>query len=417
MTRIIKSLTGDSDLHSFARVTLNAYPTIPGPLEAFAERLRNLEAGDDSSHHLGIFEGDSLLGGMRCLDFECNYVSQMIPAAGVGSVAVDPLARKRGVAKDLISYFLDQAEAKEQYLAMLYPFRPDFYHKMGFGYGTKMNQFAVRPASFPYTVREHRLCYLSEEDAPLLARFCDSYAKAHHGFCRRSKWELDRLIKTHAERGTLVGLKEGGELKAYMAFSYRKAHDNNFVKNDLVVNEWLWTDPASLAACTSFLHAWADQINRVIINTQYDSFHFMLDDVRNESDNVIPHVYHETHTSGVGLMYRIICLSKFLTFTQARNFNGLTLALQVKLTDTFRAKNAGTYHVRFHEGFAELADKPIARAIPLEVDIADLSALLMGSTDLLALYRFGRVKMEAAHLELLNRLFWLPERPVCITGF
>lgn len=34
-------------------------------------------------------------------------------------------------------------------LSALYPFRPDFYGRMGYGYGTKKAEYQLRPEAFP----------------------------------------------------------------------------------------------------------------------------------------------------------------------------------------------------------------------------------------------------------------------------
>ena len=47
---------------------------------------------------------------MRLLDFKLNYHGQMLAASGVGMVAVDLLQKKKGLAKDLINYYLDHYE-------------------------------------------------------------------------------------------------------------------------------------------------------------------------------------------------------------------------------------------------------------------------------------------------------------------
>ena len=58
--------------------------------------------------------------------------------------------------------------------------------------------------------------------------------------------------------------------------------------------------------------------------------------------------------------------------------------------------------------------EPLA-GIELGIDIAELSALLMGSASVEALYRFGRARVSSDHLPTLARLF-LAERPTCLTA-
>lgn len=114
-------------------------------------------------------------------------------------------------------------------------------------------------------------------------------------------------------------------------------------------------------------------------------------------------------------MYRIVNLREFFAATAKRNYNWQTLNLVLRVEDTFRPANSGTYYLRFRDGVLSLSDEPLA-GIELWIDIAELSALLMGSASIEALYRFGRARVNPDHLPTLARLF-LAERPTCLTAF
>jgi predicted acetyltransferase len=49
----------------------------------------------------------------------------------------------------MMLYFLRHYREQGAPLVALYPFRPDFYRQMGFGYGTKMDQHRVKPSALP----------------------------------------------------------------------------------------------------------------------------------------------------------------------------------------------------------------------------------------------------------------------------
>lgn len=416
MERLIRPLSGEQELLEYARVQLSAYPAIPGPAEKLVERINLMVENDDTSGLWGVFEEDRMTGGMRLLDFQVNYFGQFIPAGGVGSVAVDLPQKKKGTAKDIIQFFLQHFLDKQAYITMLYPFRPDFYHKMGFGYGQKNNQYSFSPDSLPGGRSGHGVDYLTPDDLPLLRTFCQEYAASRHGFCQKSSFELQGMLRNYAPNRTLVGYKRDGKLKGYIAFGFRKAHETNFVKNNLVIREWLWDGQEALLALCSFLHTQADQINRIVYATQDNDFHFLLRDVRNGSDNIIPSVYHESNTAGVGLMYRITGLGEFLKQTSYRNYNGQTLNLRLKVKDTFRPDNAGEYLLSFQAGRLVPAEH-LDDAVEMSIDIAELSALLMGSVDFGALYRLGKVQTAADDVAVLERLFAVQRKPECITAF
>ncbi len=56
----------------------------------------------------------------------------------------------------------------------------------------------------------------------------------------------------------------------------------------------------------TFLHTQADQIDHIFFNLHDDSFHHLLFDPRNGTDNPIATLYQESNTQGVGIMYRVV---------------------------------------------------------------------------------------------------------------
>jgi len=53
----------------------------------------------------------------------------------------------------LVEFYLDDGMENGASLALLYPFLPDFYKKMGFGYSTRGDQYKLKPETFPYIKR------------------------------------------------------------------------------------------------------------------------------------------------------------------------------------------------------------------------------------------------------------------------
>lgn len=413
LTREIRRITSEAEFKEFSAPYLNAYPGGQGQPDAVAKQLFELSR-DPQNSFWSVYQDSRLVGGMRLLDFEMNYHGRFIRAGGVGGVWVDFLHKKQGVAKDLITHFLDYCEQSGACMALLYPFRPDFYRKMGFGYGAKAERYSFAPASLPQSDGPHGVVYLTEEDAPSLQTFRDRMAAMRHGHIKMHAAERNGTFATHGPRMTIVGCKVNGELRGYMTYGFKR-HENNFVKNDMVIRDWLCDGPETMLRFCAFLRSQADQINRIIFSTQDEGFHFLLDDVRDGSDNMIPSVYHQSNTAGVGLMYRIVNAREFFKATATRCFNYQTLELVLHVTDTFRPANAGTYYIRFRDGMASLSDSPV-NGIELTIDIADLSALLMGSVSIEILHRYGRAKVNASDVPMLSELF-VAARPTCLTSF
>src|SRR5262249_3335709 len=152
------------------------------------------------------------IGGMRLLDFHANILGQRLAVGGVGGVAVDLLHKKEHVAKHLIEYFLEHYHQRKTALTMLYPFRPDFYKQMGFGYGTKLCQYRVPPAAFPRASKAH-LRALTHADAADLHACYSREVERTHGMCERALLAFERMFDNQAL--CAIGYAEEGKLRGY----------------------------------------------------------------------------------------------------------------------------------------------------------------------------------------------------------
>ncbi|MEI7771497.1 MAG: GNAT family N-acetyltransferase, partial [Chloroflexales bacterium] len=174
----------DDEIISFAQIALGAYPSISARPEDVAERMRAEQAENPTTRLYGCFRDADLLGGMRHHDFTMLFHGSPVPVGGVAMVAVDLLHKKEHVARDLIRHYLRHYRAAGAPVAALYPFRPDFYRQMGFGYGARLSHYRVGPDSFPAGPRDH-LRHLGGEDLPALLACYARYARQTHGLFLR----------------------------------------------------------------------------------------------------------------------------------------------------------------------------------------------------------------------------------------
>ena len=161
-----RKLVGEQEFTKFVDIVSKAYPGVMGNSVQEKDRLKefymNKQEHDQAIEYYGLFRDEKLIGGMRVHYYEMNLYSKMIPIGGVGLVAVDLLHKKECVAKELIDRFLQIFLENNVHFVALYPFRPDLYKKMGFGYGPKIYQYIVEPSSFPKGQSKLHLVYLDE---------------------------------------------------------------------------------------------------------------------------------------------------------------------------------------------------------------------------------------------------------------
>jgi predicted acetyltransferase len=186
----------------------------------------------------------------------------------------------------------------------------------------------------------------------------------------------------------------------------------------------VYETPEALAQLLTFLHLQADQIDRIIINTQDDSFDFLLHDPRLDDEFMLkPTLYHESNKQGVGLMYRIIDVPRLFEQLSDHDFGGQTCRLNVTVHDSFLPENGGSWIVGFENGRVhslnshQNSDAVIVDA-SIELNIAELSSLLMGTINFRQLVAYRQAKISDRHMiDTVDRLFHYPQKPVCMTIF
>jgi len=407
-----------NNLDVFIDIVSKAYPgfkiTTSEERKKTRQRLVKLSR-DPTIDHYGLYRCGKLLGGMRTYDFMMNLFSNEVLCGGVGLVAVDLLHKKEKVCKELIQYFIKLYKRKGASLVSLYPFRPDFYRKMGFGYGTKISEYNISPTDLPRGKSKGHVHFLARRDRKSFKECADRYHMKHHGMLRIKEHELDYFVE-RPEAITVV-YKEGRKISGYLSFVFKKADDDSFLRNNIVIRELVYENRDVLSELLAFLHTQGDQIDRVIYPTQDDYFHFLPSDPRDGSGHMIPVISHQCNTQGIGVMYRLIDTKCIFRILNKHNFNGQNCRLKITLTDSFFPQNAGSFVVHFKSGFPVLArdGKP---DVGITMDIADFSSLLMGAVEYKHLFDYGLSDIsDVKYLDVVHNIFKVESKPICHTIF
>ena len=410
--RILKEMEFDA----LVEILDNAYPAFRStqPEDREKKKARLLEAHNENPlvAFYGLFREGQLRGVMRLHDFTMNFLGVQMLAGGVGAVAVDLLHKKEHVAKEMIDYFLAHYREQGAALAILYPFRPDFYKRMGFGYGPKMDQYRVKPDAFPKGPTKAHVRMLGEADVAAVLACYTRYAQRTHGMIERRERDIKKMLEN--QEHVIIGYERAGRIEGYIVFDFEKGEMS--LHNDIHIRELVYENHAALSELLIYLHTQADQIRHVIFETLDSTFYFLLSDPRNGAPNLIPPVYHESNVQGVGLMFRVIDAPRMFELLQARDFGGQTCRLRLTLTDSFLPENAGSTTVHFERGRAALADE--GADVEVRMNVAEFSSLLAGAVDFEALMLYGLAEIsDPAYVQTLQRLFWVERGPVCMTGF
>ncbi|MDF2532634.1 MAG: GCN5-related N-acetyltransferase [Clostridia bacterium] len=406
------------DIVEFIRLGGLAYPFMnihtPEDLQKQADRFIKMQNEDPDANIYGAYRDDKLIGGMQLQDFTMNFDGVQIKAGGVGFVAVDLLHKKERIAKDIISYFIDHYRQRKVVMAMLYPFRPDFYKQMGFGFGTKMNQYKVKPVNLPRVEHKENIQYLTEQDKAEVIDCYNRFAEKTHGMIKRTNIETANIF---APGKTTVIYRQGDKVEGYLSFFFKKVGELNPLKNDIVIKELIYHNLEAFKQLLNFLHTQFDQINRIVINTQVENFHYLLSDPRDDSDNEFAPIYHQSNLQGVGLMYRIIDTAEFFTQLAEHSFNNENIKLKLNIVDSFVDENNKPVIVEFKNG-KPLVVGGINYDAEISMDISDFSAMAMGCVEFRALMNLGLAKIsDKSYAETVNNLFRTKDKPICTTIF
>ncbi|MEJ8547565.1 GNAT family N-acetyltransferase [Brevibacillus borstelensis] len=409
-----------SEAEEFARIVGMAYPRLEMQAldvkERWINRIRESIEEDEAASFVGCYRDGRMVGVMKWFDFHMNVHGKRLLTGGIGTVAVDLLHKKEKIAKTMLFHFLQAYRDRGVSLVSLYPFRVDFYKQMGFGAGTKMNEYRVSPLDLPAGNKQDVVSLAKEDRADILSCY-NRYAAKTHGMIEKTARELDAFLDRPEHNA--FGYRKDGHLSGYLVFQFKQVNQENASIHDLHVREFICETPEAMRGLLAFLRSQADQVRRIVFYTQEEDFHFLLADPRNGSDRLIPFYYHESHASGVGLMYRIIDVAGYFRQMADRRMGRESCLITFHIRDGFLPENESSYPIRFHNGQPELLAEPAARAdAEVSLDISDFSSLAMGAVRFHSLYQYGLAKLSRPeYADVIDQLFAVSQKPRCTTGF
>ena len=139
----------------------------------------------------------------------------------------------------MMEHFLRHYRERGAPLVLLYPFRPDFYRQMGFGYGTKINRYRVEPAALPRGPSKARVRNLGEGDRQAVLDCYTRVVDRTHGMIEKSEAELKRLLTRSGFQ--VVGCEIDGQIRGYFDFAFRHGELAHFLPR------WCYSDKIAYA--------------------------------------------------------------------------------------------------------------------------------------------------------------------------
>lgn len=415
--REIRELTVN-DIEDYSKIAYMAYPSFKDfseeGLKSYYEAIEDSMKNDRGVHFYGMYEGNEILAVMRLFDFDMNCFGKLVPASGLGYLGVDLFHKKEKIALEMVKFYEDLYRAKKAPIASLLPFRPDFYKPMGYGIGTKINQYKISPKFIKDYKLDSRLKYVeSAEDFQKVFDCHEEVVESTHGMIKKIYDEKSSLINDPNIQ-VLASFDEENQVDGYMAIEFQNSKEDNLFQNNIYVLEFKYKNPRAMEKLLSFLSRQKDEIQLVIFNTKDENFHYLFDNPLNNSNNYIRYGNIESNTQAVGMMYKVLDVYEAFRQVSHRNFNYLNLGLKFILVDDYSLKKE-EYIVNFEGGFVNLESKNVD--LEVELKLSDFSSLFMGAVGFRGLYNLGLVKLSNPdYLNMLDLGFYC-EKPKCNIDF
>ncbi len=407
-------LLEDKDFKEYARLSLEAYPAMypkmsEEQIDGWIKRMQTQQAEKSDIQYYGYFIDEKLLGAMRTHTFTMNVHGVDMLAGGVGNVCVDLTHKKEHIAKEMMEYFHELYMEMGAPLVLLWPFRSDFYMKMGYGYSPKYNKYMYRPADLPRGSKEG-VSFMTESDVGDLLECFNRYTAATHGMIYKKRRFFERFL----QRYKVVGYRNGDGIEGFIGFNFKKLLSDHPLLQNIEIEYMIYENPAALSRLLAFLQTQLDQVDRVEFITLDDDLHYISSDPRNGT----PHIFYinqESNVQGVGLMYRILNNKLFIEKLAPHDFNGVSLRVKFNVRDSFVPENDGPITVHFIDGKPSLGN---GFDVEVTLNVEYLSSLLMGVVDFRKLRTYGLVQAsDEKYVETLDRLFHVVKKPETIEEF
>ncbi|HEX6133449.1 MAG TPA: GNAT family N-acetyltransferase [Longimicrobiales bacterium] len=248
---MIRSAAPD-DIRALAELWARAFPGE----RTVEQRVRHLETG-------GVFGGietswiaeraGRTVGAFRAYALTQHMHGTPFRMMGLAAVAVAETARRRGVGRALCEHAIRIARDRGDTLSVLYPFRPAFYHALGWGLTGELHQYRFRPESLAACAAPADVQLAGSGDTGAIAACYDRVAADTNGFIARTP----RIWRSHLEGDSMHAYITGGRtVRGYLIVRFGRAASPD--DKPLFVRELVAEDHESYDALLGWIAAQCD---------------------------------------------------------------------------------------------------------------------------------------------------------------
>lgn len=362
--------------------------------------LSNMYVLEDSS------VGKGVLGCLRITPFDVCSRGIRIPMAGIAAVAVQPEARRHGIADTLMQDALKKMYEMDFPISMLFPFRHRFYKKYGYAYVGSMTFYDLSPADIKNFPERSRVRAFTKSDRNKVRKILEQEIYTHGSFTplrNESFWDLVVFPKFKD-----AYMYDDGEAKGYIVFELYKepaVTPGTFGEPVINIKELVGLDHSAHRALWGFVSALGEQVSRIRFLGPADyPLHLFLKEPREKEYQRLFFEYKSFSTVASGFMLRVINVRDAL----ARLRHGIDSPedFVLKINDGDLPQNSRPFNVHVHKG--ETAVDETALPVQFESDIETFSQIYSGFLLPSDAVKYGFAAGDMSILPQLDELFRAP---------
>jgi predicted acetyltransferase len=373
-------------------------------LEFTPERLQDLRAHTNPENIWGYFVDGQLAAQLMIWPLTVYVHGVPFPMGGIASVATWPEYRRGGKVAQLLRTSLIEMREAGQVVSMLAPFSFAFYRKYGWEMLMERKLYTLERADWPH-FPDTGGTFERTTDWRHLAPIYEAYARRYNGMLQRTEEWWTRRIEQRKPGIRAVYRNAAGEPRGYLIYQVRNAR--------IQIHELVFLDEDARRGIWNFIYNHDSMAREVtLVAPSDDSLPYLLDN---------PRIKQELEPY---FMARIVDVGPFLRrYPFAAPDGDVTVALS--LTDPHAPWNEKCFTICVdHHGAAEIEQgdardvgtPPGSAHLPVvQMDIQNLSAMLMGYRRPMELYRLGRLLGNLEGVQRLEQI--LPARTTFLLDF
>jgi predicted acetyltransferase len=363
------------EIDDVARMVAHSFPGATRTPAWWHEQLADpIYGGGHSTLLLGLDRG-SIVAALQLHPLRQWISGELFPVAGVGTVAISPTHRKRGLGGALVEAGLRVAASRGDLASALYPFRTSFYGRQGYGVAGEALQYLAPPSTLPDSHERLRVELIESDDTrnEVYALY-NAWAQTQTGMLERSQRAWSHIL-THQDRALVAYRARSGALEGYAVVAYRTdlPRETRFLE----VEEMAWLGPEARLGLYGWLHSLGDQWERVLVRSlPSQRFADYIQEPR------LPYgfapawgLWASAATLMMGPMFRLLDVEGAF---EKRRVNDGRMKIALEVQDAQLEKNAGHWILSCDAGHATVTRSGSA-PVTLALDISTLSRIFIGA--------------------------------------